>query len=92
MWAFYGQSTTYPIIIGIFKFISVILLFHQKTRILGCLIGMVILFNIIIQDIIYQIPIAAINVATLLQCLLSIILLINKNRIIQLLKELFKSE
>lgn len=92
MWAFYGYSTTFPIIIGIFQFTSVILLLFHKTRILGCIIGSIILFNIILQDIIYQVPLAALNVAVLLQIFLLIILFINKEKLLILINTIFKAD
>lgn len=92
MWAFYGYSTTYPIIIGIFQLLSIILIIPKKTRLIGCLIGTIILSNIILQDIIYNVPFGAIFNAIYLQLLILVILLFNKNRVIKVIKSIIYTE
>ncbi|MCB0461149.1 MAG: hypothetical protein KDC81_00450 [Flavobacteriaceae bacterium] len=67
MWAFYGYSTEFPIIIGILEITGGVLLFFQKTRLLGCLLLTFILVNILIQDIIYQVHSGAILSAAIYQ-------------------------
>lgn len=92
MWAFYGYSTSYPIIIGCFQLIGIILLFPKKTRILGCILSTIILSNIIIQDIIYNVPIPALIVALFLQLLIFIIILFNKEKLLETLSVLISKK
>ena len=92
MWAFYGQSITYPIIIGIFQLLSIILIIPRKTRLFGCILGTVILSNIILQDIIYAVPKGALFNAIFLQFLIVIIINFNKKEYFQKMKSLLSIE
>ncbi|MEZ4797553.1 MAG: hypothetical protein R2785_10335 [Flavobacteriaceae bacterium] len=60
MWAFYGYSVEFPIIIGIVEVVGGFLLFFQKTRLLGCFLLVFMLVNILIQDFIYGVHSGAI--------------------------------
>ncbi len=53
MWAFYGYSKTFPMLLGIAEVLGALLLLVPRTRILGALLLSILLINIIIQDIIY---------------------------------------
>lgn len=92
MWAFYGYSITYPIIIGIFQLLSIILIITRKTRLFGCILGTIILSNIILQDIIYAVPKGALFNAIFLQLLIVIIIYFNKKEYFQKMKSLLSIE
>lgn len=70
MWAFYGYTLTYPIIVGFFEILGAFLLFFKKTRIVGALLLTTILVNIIIQDIIYGVLAGAIVSASIYQLII----------------------
>lgn len=89
MWAFYGRSQSYVLVVGFFEILGAILLLIPKTCILGSLIITTILFNVILQDIFYEVNLGALIAAVVYQICLFIILLINKNIIISTLKHFF---
>ncbi len=74
MWAFYGYSKTYPIIIGVFEIIGGLLLVLGKTRIIGAFILTTILLNVILQDIFYGVNEGALKAAIIYQLLIVVIL------------------
>jgi hypothetical protein len=82
MWAFYGYSKTYAIIVGIFEILGAVLLLFRKTRILGGLIITTILFNVILQDVFYGVNVGALIAAIIYQSMVFIIFLLNKKLII----------
>lgn len=92
MWAFYGQSITYPIIIGVFQLLSIILIIPRTTRLFGCILGTVILSNIILQDIIYAVPRGALFNALFLQILILLIFFFNRRIFIEKLKSILITE
>lgn len=77
MWTFYGYSQSFPILIGIIETLGALLLLIKKTRLIGALLLSFILINIIIQDIIYDIP--ALFSASFYQLLILVIIWINKD-------------
>lgn len=86
MWAFYGYSVVYAIILGLLEITGAILIFFKKTRIIGCLFTSTILINIIIQDIIFDVNKGALRAAILYQILLLGILFLNKQKVMQGIK------
>lgn len=89
MWAFYGYSKAYPVIIGIFEITGAISLLFNRTRIFGCLLLSTILFNIILQDYIYEI--SALFTAIYYQVLIFVIMAFDFDRIKQAVIHLFQS-
>ncbi|MFC3756443.1 hypothetical protein ACFONJ_10740 [Chryseobacterium tructae] len=87
MWAFYGYSKLYPIIIGFFEVTGALLILFNRTRILGCLLLTTILINIIIQDYIFHI--IALSSAVYYQLLIILLLVFDRDKVINLLKYLF---
>jgi len=88
MWAFYGYSKSYAITLGLFEIIGGTLILMKRTRIIGCLFTSTILVNVILQDIYFEVHLGALKAAILYQLLILIILLINKDKVIQSLKHL----
>ena len=91
MWAFYGYSKSFAIILGIFEIIGGILILINRTRVIGCLFTSTILVNVILQDIFYEVNLGALRAAILYQVLILIILWINKEKLIRSLKALLAS-
>ncbi len=89
MWAFYGHSKAYVLVVGFFEILGALLILIPKTRILGCLITTTILFNVILQDIFYEVNFGALIAAITYQICVLIILAINKNIIISTLRHFF---
>ena len=85
MWAFYGYSYNFSLLIGFFEILGAILIFFRKTRLIGSIFTSFILCNIIIQDYIFDI--IALKTAIFYQFLLLIIMFFNKKK----LEEAFKS-
>lgn len=91
MWAFYGHSFAYVVVIGILEITGGILMLIKKTRIIGCLFVSAILINIILQDIFFGVNLGALKAAILYQLLILIILWFNKEKLIQSIKFLYRS-
>ena len=89
MWAFYGYSLNFALIIGFFELLSAALIFFKKTRLIGCFFLSPILVNIIIQDIIYEVHLGALITALIYQSFVFIIIYFNRSKIYQALKLLF---
>ncbi|HBX62018.1 hypothetical protein EGI88_14870 [Empedobacter falsenii] len=88
MWNFYSFTKGYPIIIGIFEVIGAITLLFRRTRIFACLLLTTILINIILQDYFYEI--VALNSSIFYQVLVFVILIIDKERVIEIFSKLFE--
>ena len=83
MWAFYGYSKSYAMTLGLFEIIGGTLMLIKKTRIIGCLFTSTILVNVILQDIYFEVHLGALKAAILYQFLILIILLLNKDKVVQ---------
>lgn len=91
-WIFFGYSTTYSIIIGAFQVLGCILLLVGRTRLLGAFILVPIMFNVLLIDILYGIPIGAtLNAAVYLSCLVGILCL-NWKKMRDLIRVIFASQ
>lgn len=88
MWAFYGHSKTYVIILGAFEVLGSLLFILPKTRILGGFLLSGILINIILQDYFYEVYIGALISAIFYQLLIIIVLFLNRKPLIIGLKSL----
>jgi uncharacterized membrane protein YphA (DoxX/SURF4 family) len=86
MWAFYGYSKTYAIVIGLFEIIGGLLLLINKTRVAGAIILTAILFNVILQDIFYGVNRGALKAAIIYQVLLIIIVYLKRKTILYTIK------
>jgi uncharacterized membrane protein YphA (DoxX/SURF4 family) len=86
MWAFYGYSKAYAIIIGIFEIIGGLLLLINRTRIAGAIILTTILFNVILQDIFYGVNQGALKAAIIYQVLLLIVFYLKRKTILFTIK------
>lgn len=89
MWAFYGFSKVYPIIIGVFEIVGALLLLFRKTRLMGGLVITSILFNVILQDIIYGVNMGALKAAIVYQSMVCVIFWLNRKTLFALLQFYF---
>ncbi len=85
-WAFYGYSKSFVLTLGFLEIIGGILMLIKRTRILGCLFVSTILVNVILQDIFYGVNIGALRAAILYQVFIFVILVFNKEKLIQSFK------
>lgn len=81
MWAFYGYSRPYVIIIGFLEVLGGTLILWKKTRIIGCLLTTTILVNVIIQDIFFHVLSGALRAALLYQFLIFLILWLHRDKL-----------
>lgn len=88
MWAFYGHSKTYAIILGVFEVFGSLLFLLPKTRILGGFLLSGILINVILQDYFYEVHIGALISAIFYQLLICFVLFLNRKTIIDGIKSL----
>ncbi len=90
MWAFYGYSKIYPLVLGFFEIAGAILLLFRKTRLLGGLVITSILFNVILQDVFYGVNEGALRAAILYQVSVFIIFWLNRKLLTQIMQFYFK--
>ena len=88
MWAFYGYSKAFAITLGIFEITGGILIFIKRTRLIGCLFTSVILINVILQDIFFEVHNGALKAAILYQVLILLILWLNREKVFRSIKTL----
>ena len=88
MWAFYGYSPSFAIVLGVLEITGGLLILIKKTRLLGCFFTSTILVNIIVQDIFFEVHRGALKAAILYQLLILIILWIHKKQVLQSFKGL----
>lgn len=82
MWAFYGYSKPFVYTIGALEVIGGLLLFFNRTRIIGCLFVSTIMINIILQDIFYEVNKGALRAAIFYQVLIVLILYFNRSKLV----------
>jgi len=90
MWAFYGYSKTYAIIIGCFEIIGGLLILFKRTRVIGCLVVTTILVNVILQDFFYEVNYGAFKAAMIYQSIILILLWLNKKPLFAAINELLR--
>lgn len=88
MWAFYGHSQAFPLIIGGLQFFGGMLLLFTKTRLIGGLFLSTILANIILQDIVYGVNEGALKAAIIYQCCLIVIFWLNRQKLFEAMQAL----
>lgn len=88
MWAFYGHSKAYALVLGAFEVLGGLLLLFRKTRLLGCLLLTAILFNVILQDIFYGVNAGALRAAIIYQGLVACILWRNRAALVLVFRAL----
>jgi len=86
MWAFYGYSKPFVVILGILEITGGILMLLKRTRILGCFLATTILTNVILQDIFYKVNVGALRAAIIYQSLILVSLWFNRVRLLKALK------
>ena len=65
LWAFFGQSYPFILVIGFIQIFGGVLLLFRKTRLLGVFLLIPVLLNIILLDIFYEIEAGPLQLATL---------------------------
>lgn len=90
MWAFYGYSKVYPLVLGFFEIVGALLLLFRETRLLGGLVITSILFNVILQDIFYGVNVGALRAAIVYQVSVLIVFGLNRKLITQIMQFYFK--
>lgn len=91
MWAFYGYSKPFALVIGFLEVSGGILIFFRKTRLLGCFLTSTVLVNVILQDIFYGVLAGALRAAIIYQTLILIILWWNREKVIAAFKILLQN-
>jgi hypothetical protein len=92
MWAFYGYSRPFVLLMGVFEITGAALLFFKKTRLLGAFFLSTILLNIILQDIFYGVNQGALIAACFYQISLFAIMFLNKDKIFNAIKSLIPTD
>ncbi|WP_282068305.1 hypothetical protein [Olleya namhaensis] len=88
MWAFFGTTKEYPIIIGCLQIIGAILLVFRKTKLFGAILLTPIFINIILLDIFYKIHFGALLNALIYQSVFIFIIIQQRKRIVEVFKTL----
>ncbi|MEP2937450.1 MAG: hypothetical protein ABJM06_08945 [Gilvibacter sp.] len=87
-WVFMGRSYGYILFIGLAEAIGAAMLLFNRTKLIGALILIPIMVNVIVFDIFFLDKYGALAGATLYLIMLLAILLINKEKIITVIKTL----
>lgn len=88
MWAFFGVTQVYPILIAAFQVIGAFMLLFRKTKLLAALLLTPVFFNIIILDILYKIPQGALLNAILFQLVFLYVLYRERQVVVMVFKKL----
>ena len=88
MWAFYGYSKPFVLVLGAVEITGGVLILIKRTRILGCLLTSTVLVNVILQDVFYEVNTGALIAAIIYQTLIFIILWMNRFKLIESFKVL----
>lgn len=84
MWAFYGYSKPYIMIVGGLEILGGLMLMFNRTKLIACLLLTVILGNIILQDIYYGVNQGALWSAIFYQLFILFILIGERERLTKL--------
>jgi hypothetical protein len=90
MWAFYGYSNEFLIVLGVLEVTGGLLLLFRRTRLLGALFVSSILVNIILQDIFYGVNTGALIAALLYQAFLFVIFILRRDTLLAAVKKLME--
>lgn len=88
MWAFFGTTKTYPLIIGGIQVIGAFMLLFRRTKLLGAVLLTPVFINIILLDILYKINQGALLNAIVFQSVFILIFVQQRKKIIQVFKTL----
>jgi len=89
-WVFMGRSFGYMLFIGIAEILGAVLLLFNRTKLIGTLILIPIMVNVIVFDIFFLDEYGALASAIIYFLMLCVILVINKEKIVEVLKILFQ--
>lgn len=92
MWAFFGTTKIYPLIVGSIQITGAILLLFRRTKLLGAVLLTPVFINIIILDILYKINEGALLNAVVFQSVLIFIFIQQRQKIIQIFNTLILAE
>jgi hypothetical protein len=92
MWAFFGTTKIYPLIIGSIQITGAILLLFRKTKLFGATLLTPIFINIIILDILYKINQGALLNAIIFQSVLVFIFIQQRHKIVHVFNTLVLEE
>lgn len=88
MWAFFGTTKEYPIIIGILEIIGAILFALPKSKLIGAFILIPILFNIVVLDYLYEIDKGALINAILYLLICLFVVVRHRNKVKSAIRDL----
>ncbi len=89
MWAFYGYSRPFVLLLGVLEVSAALLILFPQTRLLGCLFASTILVNIILQDIFYGVNTGALRAAILYQSIIFLLLYWHRAQVMEAIKKLW---
>ena len=92
MWAFFGTTKIYPLIVGSIQITGAILLLFRRTKLLGAVLLTPVFINIIILDILYKINEGALLNAVVFQSVFIFIFIQQRQKIIQIFNTLILAE
>ncbi|MEL6194584.1 MAG: hypothetical protein AAFR66_21170 [Bacteroidota bacterium] len=82
-WTFMGRSFGYMTFIALSEIIGAWLLLFNRTKLLGASMLLIVLMNVIVFDIFFLDKYGALGSATIYFLLLSVVLYLNKNQIVE---------
>ncbi|WP_116109221.1 hypothetical protein [Lewinella sp. IMCC34191] len=90
MWAFYGYSPAFALVLGALEITGGVLLLIPRLRLFGCLLVSVVLVNIILQDIFYEVHSGALRAALVYQFSVLLILILRREQVVNAIRALWQ--
>lgn len=88
MWAFFGYTLTYPILIGIIQFAGSVMLVFERTKLIASLLLTPVFMNIILLDILYDVNKGALFNAVIFQMVFIFIIVQQRKKVAQMVSTL----
>lgn len=88
-WTFMGHSPKYVAFVGLSQIVGAVLLLHSRTKLFGVAILVPILLNIIVFDVVFDVPAGALVSGSLYLSLLFFVLYANWHKVHRILREMW---
>lgn len=92
MWAFFGTTKIYPLVVGSIQVTGAFLLLFRKTKLLGAVLLTPVFINIILLDILYKINEGALLNAIVFQSVLIFIFIQQRKKVVHVFQTLLLNE
>ncbi len=88
-WTFMGHSTVYIAFVGLSQVVGAFLLLLERTKLFGIAILIPVLLNIIVFDLVFDVPVGALASASFYFALLLFVLFANREKLQRIIREMW---